>query len=1040
MARRRHGNPGAPGGDPEDRGPAPADLLQMWISGNTGPSLEALDADAEPVEESEPDDQVEESEPHDQADDVEDRADDAEAQADPGDQPPSEEPDSGAEPDEAEPQAEAETVDADHGDPEANAPGVSADQQDVGQQDAEPVEDDVAPDDATDLAEPAAEPETADDADVADPPTAERSWWPSDDQDETPAEPAADPSRWWPYAETEAQDPTAADGPVESAKPTEPEPTPTAGETAEPAPDQAAPVERVDPAADEALWHDDVEAEWVDTDGDAEAAHDESAGEPEADVAEPGDAAPGDDAGAETRSDTAPDETPPAEVADAESPPADLPGPRTDLEEANRARGWASFGAAPTAEDVLDRIDIHGSWSDRFLGGPPIATPRVSSDTTSQAPPADQVAAPEAEPRTQDDDDAVREASDDTAVEAAAADVTEAESGPATPAAVHPRGLDMSSTAHWTLDDFEEYIRSQSGNELSEWIGGEPHEEPEDAGAEDGPAQVEAPADETAVPGTPDSEVPATESQDQTDDGAATEDTTDETPSDAAELETTESPAPTEEAETPSDSDSVLPVASEVEEPVEHDPADAAAPTPAEPVATSDAAVAAEPDAAPAPKDQPSRVRGLLARMGLTREPEVQEDDSADVTATHDTVEEPVVDQGPAARSWDPDATEHYDWTSAEFDGPPPWATDEPADEEPVPAPGVTEPFAVVQAPSEPEPVETDEAASEQGSDADPLDEEDEDHQEWYDDAGLRWTSDDGGYTWFSTDGQGWNAEIGEPIEIPVVSPSASSVVPPTVLDAPSDTATEVTRDAESPADPAPEGSDEAPWPDAPADDAATRTLSHDGWPEAEPATGHATEPADDDTAAYWPEVDAHPDADEQPDAETVAEPVESTTADSPRPDHAQPPQFVEYKPRGAHRPLLGVLFVAAAVFAVVAIFWAFSKGSQSATGIAIGVTGFALAFWWGLLSWTPTVVSVHGAILEVARGSDGERFDLRSPRLRIDVDDDTASRNWRTTITRPNGTELVIPASAVDTDEFTEIVNHYRAEATKSSGTATDS
>jgi len=33
-----------------------------------------------------------------------------------------------------------------------------------------------------------------------------------------------------------------------------------------------------------------------------------------------------------------------------------------------------------------------------------------------------------------------------------------------------------------------------------------------------------------------------------------------------------------------------------------------------------------------------------------------------------------------------------------------------------------------------------------------------------------------------------------------------------------------------------------------------------------------------------------------------------------------------------------------------------------------------------------------------------------------------------------------VIPASAVDTDEFTEIVNYYRAEATKSSGTATDS
>ena len=90
-------------------------------------------------------------------------------------------------------------------------------------------------------------------------------------------------------------------------------------------------------------------------------------------------------------------------------------------------------------------------------------------------------------------------------------------------------------------------------------------------------------------------------------------------------------------------------------------------------------------------------------------------------------------------------------------------------------------------------------------------------------------------------------------------------------------------------------------------------------------------------------------------------------------------------------------------------------------------MTVFALAFWLGLLSWTPTVVSLDGPILEVARGADGERFDLRDPDLDIDVDDDTASRSWRATITRPNDTELVIPASAVDPDEFTAIVQHYR-------------
>jgi hypothetical protein len=140
-------------------------------------------------------------------------------------------------------------------------------------------------------------------------------------------------------------------------------------------------------------------------------------------------------------------------------------------------------------------------------------------------------------------------------------------------------------------------------------------------------------------------------------------------------------------------------------------------------------------------------------------------------------------------------------------------------------------------------------------------------------------------------------------------------------------------------------------------------------------------------------------------------------------------PERVEYKPRASYRPLLGILFALAAVLAVVAIFWAVSHGGRSSIGIAIGVTAFALVFWWGLISWTPTVVSVDGPILEVTRGADGQRFDLRDPDLVIDVDDDTASRSWRATITRPDDTELVIPASAVDPDEFTAIVQHYRGQ-----------
>ena len=140
-------------------------------------------------------------------------------------------------------------------------------------------------------------------------------------------------------------------------------------------------------------------------------------------------------------------------------------------------------------------------------------------------------------------------------------------------------------------------------------------------------------------------------------------------------------------------------------------------------------------------------------------------------------------------------------------------------------------------------------------------------------------------------------------------------------------------------------------------------------------------------------------------------------------------PHHVEYRPRAPYGRLLGILFLVASVLAVVAIFWAVSQGGQSSIGIAIGVTGFALAFWWGLLSWTPTVVSLNGPILEVACGADDERFDLRSPELDIDVDDDTASRSWRATITRPNDTKLVIPATAVDPGQFTAIVQYYRSQ-----------
>jgi hypothetical protein len=187
-------------------------------------------------------------------------------------------------------------------------------------------------------------------------------------------------------------------------------------------------------------------------------------------------------------------------------------------------------------------------------------------------------------------------------------------------------------------------------------------------------------------------------------------------------------------------------------------------------------------------------------------------------------------------------------------------------------------------------------------------------------------------------------------------------------------------------------------------------------WVTGQPRAGETTGPGEPEAVANGLGVPAS--------VAAAALGVEHTASED---DGPVIPHHVEYTPRAPYGRLLGILFVVASVLAVVAIFWAVSQGGQSSIGIAIGVTGFALAFWWGLLSWTPTVVSVNGPILEVACGADDERFDLRSPELDIDVDHDTASGSWRATITRPDDTKLVILATAVDPGQFTAIVQHYR-------------
>lgn len=936
MTRGRHDAPDppdqGPGNGTGETNPAPADLLQMWISGRTTSEAQEPPPSDTPDSPDDPD-----SAPADV---------DTENGQDTGAQPvveeaamTSDETPSAPQTTPPAPVAAAPPAPADGPPSSTTPPGPSAGNRPpapsgtAGEKAAQrwwPAAGEPAPPAAADDNEPAASAEAPPaDSDAPVEPTA-------------PEEPAKPAAQWWPYAGDSAE-------PAQETQELEVPPTEEASVAAEPADDGV---------------QDDVESEWSSED-------DTAAPEPD----------------------------------DAPQQPLD---PREIV--AERAGGWASFGAAQTAEDVLEKLSGRDAWSDSATGGPPLD--RTSGPLEPAVQPPVEPPAPEPAPVAEEP---AEEPEPEPVVEEPATEepVDEATGSPA---------LDVPATTHWSLDDFESYIRQQGSNELSSWMGGK---------------AAEAPAPETPV-----AEQPLVE-------------------------EAPVEEAPAEEAlaeEAPADD----------EEPAAEAPAPEA-PVAAAPELSTPPAVVPATEHDPVVPDAPE---GAWAEPDVAWEHPVAEEAQEPLFDVPEPA--PAADHPAEASGWDPDATEYFDWT----------VTDEPTDaaateaaavptpseapaesvvaptDEPAPAaandftlppeepePTMTAPVVV----PEPEPVvpaataaetpapETpaepavvvpdagDQLEAETWQDEGGTDDAEHDHQEWFDDQGLRWVSDDGGYTWFSDDGQGWNAEIGEAIE-PVGGEHAPATVAP------------VTDATPAPAEPAPLFRDEvtpqaAPpteaWPEAP----AANPLADEVWPTAAGAattTPQAPPPsADLWPAATTPEPAAAPVTQQAPAVASPAAAAPTAPAATPAAaaaaDTAIPP-FVEYKPRGAYRPLLGVLFVAAAILAVVAIFWAVSKGSQTATGIAAGVTGFALAFWWGLLSWTPTIVSLSGSILEVARGQDGERFDLRSPRLVIDVDDDVNSRNWRTTITRPNGTELVIPASAVDPEEFSRIVKHYRGQAHTSS------
>lgn len=262
-----------------------------------------------------------------------------------------------------------------------------------------------------------------------------------------------------------------------------------------------------------------------------------------------------------------------------------------------------------------------------------------------------------------------------------------------------------------------------------------------------------------------------------------------------------------------------------------------------------------------------------------------------------------------------------------------------------------------------------------------------QEEQFWHDDEGLRWRSRDGGYIWFADDGQIWDAQNGEVLRDAL---TASPAVAAAAVSAPEpEPVTDTT-------------SDDDEDPVAPEVD-----------PDATATMGRTEEP---------PPTVASPAAAE---ARRTREPA--ATGRSRRTTEPEIPDYVEYSPSGTRRRILAALWIAASVLAVVTIVWAVSSGSQSARGVAITVTGLALGSWWLLLSWAPTTVALAGSTLRVSKGRETEEFDLHDPDLAIELGDDVDSRGWKAIVTRPDGSELEIPATSVHPDEFVRVVRHHR-------------
>lgn len=197
---------------------------------------------------------------------------------------------------------------------------------------------------------------------------------------------------------------------------------------------------------------------------------------------------------------------------------------------------------------------------------------------------------------------------------------------------------------------------------------------------------------------------------------------------------------------------------------------------------------------------------------------------------------------------------------------------------------------------------------------------------------------------------------------------------------------------------------------------AVVETPPDDPEPEAEPEPEPEPEPETESESEPAPE----------PETEPESEPKAQAPAEQERPSDI--PRFVEYSPTNARGYLLGGVFVAASVTAVLTLFVAINDNSAAALVIAGGCMVLALVSWWALLGWKPTVVTIEEGVLDISRGGHSERFELTDPTTVVDFAGRPGSPTWAATVRRQNGPRTVLRASQVKPRQFERIVRYHRA------------